>query len=95
MQIPRVEGILKEELLRIIPSFEEGLVIYYGKQPLWRTACGLDELDIFIYDPTEVREQGEEYESYSLFCVDSYGDIYTYGMWETLDKVKEFLLKCE
>ena len=88
-KIDRVEGAIDKSRLSI-KIFNGTPCIFYDNVPLWRTAAPLEDLDIFLYDPAKYRAQGEE-ESYSIFCRDSYEDIYTYGMWDTLEEVKEWL----
>lgn len=88
--IPKVEGVLEQSRFSI-QICEGAPCIHYGDVPLWRTTVELDELDIFLYDPRPIREDGEESEPFSLFCVDGYGDIYTFGMWDTLEEAKVWL----
>ena len=65
--------------------------VYYDDVPLWRTVAPLEDLDIYLYDPTPYRNRGEDSEPYSLVCVDPFGDIYTYGSWSTLEEAKDWL----
>ena len=91
--IARVKDAVDQEKLSVQireDLFGEAACVCYGDVPLWRTVAGLNDLDIFLYDPTEYREMGEE-EPYSLFCVDSFGDVYTYGMWDTLEDALAWL----
>lgn len=88
----KVEGVLDRSRFGIYP-FGNALCIFYDNVPLWRTAAPLKDLEIILYDPTKYREQGEEDECYSLFCIDKYDDIYTYGMWKTLEEAKAWLDK--
>jgi|LFRM01.1.fsa_nt_gb hypothetical protein len=86
----RVKNAVKREHLSI-RSFGGSVVIFYKDIPLWRTAVPLQDLDIFLYDPSFYRERGETEEPYSLFCVDKYDDIYTYGTWPTLEEAMAWL----
>lgn len=53
---------------------------------LW--AYGMGEFEVFVAEP----EVNEEYsEPYMLLCKDSEDDYYTYGNWDTLDELKEWL----
>jgi hypothetical protein len=68
----------------------EGLVVMYKDFPLWRTAEGLDQLEIKIYDPTK-RKYQDDPDYYLLQCKDSLGDYYYYGRFHDLDELQQFL----
>lgn len=96
MNIKRVKDAVDKNRLSVKPmkqTFDTSLVVFYDHVPLWRTLVDLDQLDIYLYDPTEMREEGEEYEPYTLFCVDQYEDIYTFGRWETKEEALAWLKK--
>ncbi len=83
-KIDRVEGAFDPCRLNIRKRMiHQDYWVYLDDVPLWRTIESLDKMDIFLYDPTAFRKQGIN-EPYTLFCVDSLGDIYTYGRWDTL-----------
>ena len=86
-EIAKVQNAVDQSRFSVRP-FEGSPCIHYDDLPLWRTAVGLDQLEIFLYDPKPLKDEG-----YSLFCRDSFGDIYTYGMWETLEDAKAWLDK--
>lgn len=90
-KIPRIEDAVKKEDLSIRPYMGQD-VIFYKDVPLWSTVAPLEVLDIFLYNPTEIREEdGDDFEPYSLFCVDQFGDIYTWGMWQTEKEARAWL----
>jgi hypothetical protein len=83
-KIDRVDGAFDPRRLNIRRHLvHDDFWICLDAVPLWRTIEDLDVMDIFLYDPTAYRKQGVN-EPYTLFCVDSHGDIYTYGHWGTL-----------
>ena len=92
---PRVEGAVDPRRLSIRTAPTHGRkascawgvspCIFYDNVPLWRTGAPLSAVDVFLYDP-----QGRD-EPYTLFCVDCYNDVYTYGQWRTLDEALAWL----
>ncbi len=87
VEIERVEGAVDVERLGIRQEEGSGArhIIYYDDVPLWYTAVPIEHLDIFLYDGSQHDEP------YSLFCRDGYGDIYTYGMWDTKEEALAWL----
>jgi len=84
VEIKRVEGAVDIERLGI--DFVNGApTIHYDDVPLWYTSVPIEQVDIFLYDGSQHEEP------YSLFCRDGYGDIYTYGMWETKEEALAWL----
>ena len=89
--IKQVAGAVDQNRLSI-RSVEGGVCICYDNVPLWRTATlELSDLDIFLYDPVDYRTAEDDTESYALFCIDGWGDIYTYGLWRTEEQAREWL----
>ncbi len=65
--------------------------VCYDHVPLWSTIVELEDLDIFLYDPTKLRDQGHEEEPYHLACRDNHGDLFVYGRWMTLKEAQDWL----
>ena len=83
-----VEGVIdleKFNVSRIRTLMGVETCICYGEVPLWRTIIPLESVDIFLAPPEEAEE------SYTLICLDCWGDAYTYGCWKTLEAAKEWL----
>lgn len=85
VEIKRVENAVDYERLSVQVDAVGRGIIHYDDVPLWYTAVPVEQLDVFLYDGSQHEEP------YSLFCRDGYGDIYTYGMWETKEEALAWL----
>lgn len=80
-----------------LTAFDGSPCIFYGNVPIWRSQYPLEAIDFFIPEPEEYEEEYalDEYrvvkEPYTLMCIDSWTDLYTYGNWETLEELKAWL----
>ncbi|MGD9552336.1 MAG: hypothetical protein AB7V60_04420 [Candidatus Caldatribacteriota bacterium] len=94
MEVPKVKDAIKRENIEV-KRFSDGkgrtfMAICYKGVPLWRTIEDINKQKVFLYDPSKYRAMGE-YEPYTLMYIDSYGDIYTYGQWNTLEEALHWL----
>ena len=73
--------------------FNNSACFFYGDIPIWRSCYPIEAVDFFIPEPGEYEiDEGEmEKEPYTLMCIDSWTDLYTYGNWETLEELKAWL----
>lgn len=62
--------------------------ICYKDVPLWRTMIPLEAIRILVPIPFEEEDYKEPY---MLVCQDVFGDLYTYGNWDTLEDMKRWL----
>jgi len=96
LDVPKIEGVVKKEDFKVERvSITDGygrvgfyLAICYKGIPLWRTLdSNLDKYKFYLYDPREYAVE----DPFVLVCVDGYGDLFTYGNWQTLKEALEWL----